>query len=611
MNTIFAFLLSLSTLFGSFSAAAATTDALADKTPAIAAAIEAADAALVEETNDTGSFAHSSPDGVSYADIRYEHYDPEPFYAAADRMQKLAKQGESDAVNALYDELYEEFLYIDSLSVLTMLRSDADIYDEYWSDEYVYMDDIWYACEEALFAAGEAVLNSQCADSFTEHIGQDTADAFREYEPMTEEQLDASDREIELTEDYRALYDTIDDTVFSYEGRNWTLDMLFGFPGEALSQSDYDAYLTVYYGLQEELCRTFAPIYIELIGLWREDARAAGYDSYIDYAYEYLYGRDYTAEDAQRFCDAIKPVAREYYADLYYSDMAYEAGSVAPVFSADELLDLLGAYLPRVDESLLEPWTALTENSLYDMAPVTAGRYDGAYTTMMLYYHSPFLFASLSGDCYDLITMTHEFGHFSDYWFHPQTNIFTQTDNLDLSEIHSNALQALFTAFYGEIYSSGADVAEFINLSNLLESIIDGCLYDEFQRRLFAETEALTPERINAIHTELCAEYGLYDEQDWDSTWVYIAHNFEQPLYYISYAASAMAALQIWDMAQTDYDAAVDVYLNVLGHGAHAEGYFAVLEESGLRPFREEGAVADVCRPVLDRLEALDANYAG
>lgn len=67
-----------------------------------------------------------------------------------------------------------------------------------------------------------------------------------------------------------------------------------------------------------------------------------------------------------------------------------------------------------------------------------------------------------------------------------------------------------------------------------------------------------------------------------------------------------MAALQIWDISQVDPGRAVDVYLDVLRRGSYAEGYTQVIPEVGLTLFTEAGAAEAVCRPVLDRLTALD-----
>ncbi|MBR2716362.1 MAG: hypothetical protein IKD79_01315, partial [Oscillospiraceae bacterium] len=542
---------------------------------------------------------------TDYGDMRYMHYDMEYFSSRADRMCALAEENDAEAVNGLYDELYREMLKVDSLTILAMLRHDADYYNDYWSGEYTYMYAVWDEAWEVFLSACNEVLSSPCARTFTSHIGTDTARVIRSYDGWTRD-AESSSRELELLDEYYALQDTYDQISFTYEGESWNIDKLYGFSGNHLAYWDYDAYWTIYIGIQQAISEAFAPLYIELVGLWTEEARAEGYDSYTPFAYELIYGRDYTPEDAQRFCDEVKPIARKYYEDLYYSDLAFAEDTVSPVLSPSELLDTLGAYLPRIDPALAEPWEQMTEHGLYDLAGEGAGRYDGSYTTNLAYWRSPFLFATLSGDCNDLITVTHEFGHFADYWFSPQTNAVTQTDDLDLSEIHSNALQALFTEFYGEIYDEGADAAEFINLAFLLESVFDGCMFDEFQRRILDDPDGLTPEKINDIYTRVCAEYGLYYDQEWDGSWTYISHNFEQPLYYISYAASAIAALQIWDLAQTDFDAAAAVYVDVLSRGAHDEGYIQVLEECGLRLVTEEGTAADVCRPVLDRLYELD-----
>ena len=610
MNTILSFILSIATLLGGLTSLFSVNGG-AEPVFAPAAQEESLPDSGVKDAFLTKDRlrAATAERAADFSDIEYVHYEPDEFYDNVDLMCELARDGRADDVNTLYDSLYSEFLYIDSLSVLAMLQHDHDFYDAYWAEEYLYTDDLWSLAADAFSSACAEVLTTSCADSFEAHIGKEAADGFRGYTPMTDEEIEAYTRQNEILEEYYELYDSIDDVVYVYDGEDWTLSDLSGSRGDDLAFRDYDAYLSVYSGIQQKLSELFAPLYIELIGLWSETARAAGYDSYTDYAYENTFCRTYTPDDAQAFCDAIKPIAREYYADLYYSDLAFAYDFVRPALTPDELLAALEEYLPRIDERLLEPLNAMEEHGLCDIDTAHSGRYDGAYTTTMLFFHSPFLFATLEDNCYDIATVTHEFGHFCDFWFNPQTDIFNQVDDLDLSEIHSNGLQALFTEYYGEIYDKGADIAEFINLSFLLENIFDGCIYDEFQRRVLDDPDDLTPEKLNEIHREVCAEYGLETGLEWDAGWAYISHNFEQPLYYFSYAASAMAALQIWDIAQTDRERAVSVYLDVLDHGSFREGYMQVLPETGLRLFTEDGAAEDVCRPVLDRLAELDRAY--
>lgn len=611
MQLITTWLLAFSILLGGLLSAPAQDGTLSEEPyePAFRQADEPETAAEPDGAETVAAAEELPVGGVPYAEMAYEHYDPTAFYADADRLCELADDGDAEGVNALYDSLYDRFLYVDTLYCLAMLAHDADIYDDYWADEYAYMDTLWTEMADALSTAAAYALESGAARGFRAHIGYETAASLADYEPMTDEQLDRSDRELELTEEYNTLYDTMGDISCEYRGETWTLEMFGGVRGDNLWRRDYDGYWAVYDGLQQALTTAFAPIYIELAGLWAQDARDAGYDSYADYAYAEIYGRDYTPEDAQAFCDAIKPLAAAYYGDLYYSDLFDEAYSVGRMDTA-ELLAAVETYLPRLDGSLAEAWRCMTENGLYDISVGGAGRYSGSYTTSLSYHGSQFIFMTGEGACMDLGTLTHEFGHFTDFYLHPVPNALTGVASYDLCEIHSNGLEALFETFYPEIFGASAGAAQFADLAFLLENVIDGCMYDEFERRALAEADTLTAERLNELYLELCVEYGLYDSDsvpEHAATWVYIGHLFESPMYYISYAASGFAALQLWDIARTDMDAAVEAYLSVLDAGAYDKGYFAVLGDAGLRSFAEENAAAEVLSPVLTRLEELDA----
>jgi oligoendopeptidase F len=287
--------------------------------------------------------------------------------------------------------------------------------------------------------------------------------------------------------------------------------------------------------------------------------------------------------------------------------MAFAYDEVQPSMDTQTLLDTLAQYVAEVDPSLAEPLEFMTEHGLYSFGSGD-GRVDGAYTVEINYYQSPYIYMYLDGSIYDFLTLSHEFGHYCNAYFCPETDLLGSS-SFDLMEIHSNGLQALMTQWYDQIFTQGADVAEFINLAQMMENIIDGCIQDEFQRRIYDSQEELTAETINRIYTEVFSEYISYEPNQWNNTWLYIPHNFESPLYYISYAASAVAALQIWDLAQTDPQAAADTYMSVLTTDAGENSYTQVLTNNGLRLFSEDGAVSDICQPVLDRMFQLAQNY--
>ena len=542
-------------------------------------------------------------------EIAYEHCGYEEFDAACRELVSLAGRGLAEEAAAQYDRLYEEFLRIDTMTELAGIQHDRDLYDAYWSEEYFRMNGLWSDAWDALAAAGAAVMETDIARAFSDYVGPDMTALFLYYEPAAPGARELLDRKLELQDAYHALMDTAyTDITVEYRGDTWCLDDLYGRRGDRLAMWNYDGYIQVFDLLHRALGEQAAPLYAELVGLLRQEAADNGYDSCADYAYEWVYARDYTPADAQRFCDAVKPLARAYYQDLYYSDLSYDIDRAGPVMDAEALLSALETCAERIDPGLTEPMAELRGRGLYDIAPADTGRYWGAYTTVLLWYDAPFLFITLEGDCIDFITLSHEYGHFCDFYLNPQTNLFTQTDNLDLSEIHSNGLQALCTYFYDEVFTEHADVAVYACLEDVLLNIIDGCLYDEFQRRAMEDGADLTAEGLNTLYTDLCAEYGLEGEWTWDSTWAVIDHNFDRPLYYISYAASGIAAAELWALAGEDFPAAADAYQQILAAGAFDRTYTEVVTAAGLKPLTDPGA-ADACVPLLDRMKDLAGSY--
>lgn len=547
----------------------------------------------------------SAPTGTDWADMTYEHYDPALFYAGLETLREQTEADDTEAVLAQYDTLYTELTYIDSLNVIAGIEFSQNTVDSYWSEENLYCSSLLTETADALSQACRQILESPHGDAFAAHIGAEAADVLREYEPVTDREAALSLREAELTNEY---YETMataqEDAVYYYLGERWTLDKLDGFPGDSLYFDDYEGYLEVYYGLEAAINEQVGPIFLELVTIRAELAEQWGYDSYADYAYENIYGRDYSPADAQALCDAVKKFSAEYYQSLYYSDLWYCYEDPAPAMDADELIDALERTISAFGEDLTTVCSFMTDHGLYCLCEGDNAQ-SGAYTTEIPYYQTPFIYESLAGDCYDFSTLTHEFGHFADAWYHPVSNILTAVGSYDLFEIHSTGLEALFTEQYDTIYSADGDIARFITLGGLFESVLDGCIQDEFQRRVYADPD-MTLEEINQLYRDLYAEYGLYGPMDVDYSWMYISHNFDAPFYYISYAVSSLASIQLWDLAQSDFSAALEQYLSILGQGAYGDGYLTVLENAGLRLFTEEGAAEDICRPLLQTLEQLD-----
>lgn len=573
---------------------------------ALAAAL-ALTAALAAPASAAQAGEESGIEGASWEEMEYVHADPTDFYEGTDELTALAAGEDADAILALYDQLHEQLLWMYTYHKIADIHFNMDVTDEYWSEEDTYSEGLVMDTDDAFCTACNAVMNGPCAQALAEHVGQEAAAYYETYVPATDRESALAERESALINEYYTCLNERSELTYSYAGRDWTEEDLYGAAGGLLYDLDPDGYDQVSEGLAAALNEQVGELYLELVQIRREQAQIWGYDNYAEALYTLFYDRDYTPEDAQALCQAVKPLAREYYDGLYYSELWNMAGDVSPVLDAQEQIEVLGQYVGRIDPALHDVWRMMTQRDLYWLTD-DPDSVDSGFTATIYSYGCPYIYNRMYDDCTDLDNLVHEFGHFADAYLNPETDPVTALGSNDLFEIHSTGLEALFTAYYGEIYDDGADAALFSVLDNLIMYIITGCVHDEFQRRVYAQ-EDLTLDEVNEIYTAVCREYGAPVSEP-DYNWQEVPHNFDNPLYYISYAVSALAALQIWDEAQTDWDGAVETYMDVLGRGAYGDGYMQVLSACGLRLFTEEGAVEEICRPVLDYMQALDDGTA-
>ena len=166
--------------------------------------------------------------------------------------------------------------------------------------------------------------------------------------------------------------------------------------------------------------------------------------------------------------------------------------------------------------------------------------------------------------------------------------------------------QALGSFCYDDIYGADGDSVRTAVLCDLFSTVVDGCIYDEFQREIYARPD-MTLDEISALFADISAQYGVYEPTGVDYFWIYIPHNFSDPLYYISYAASALAVIQIWDAAREDLAAGIGLLKDIMAADKYNGGYVETLEQCGLTPFTEPGAVEAICSPFLEELARMAA----
>lgn len=513
--------------------------------------------------DETGRFA--SADGihadVDYADMTWYIYD------AAELLDKAARLGETaDGKEAadLYDWLMAEYAKVYTLDNLAYIDFYAHPGDETLSDACQQLDSVLNEVNDALCTALSDALDGPAGSALRSYIGEDKATALVGYDEQTDRQREITERVSELTLQYNALI------------------------------MEYLSY--------DEETEKIGALYRELVDLHNEEAQIVGYKDYADYAYEASYGRDFTPDDAAALCEAVKPYARQYFGSLYYNEATYADFSADTDLAERELVGLVTQYMPRVSDDAAKAAAYMEKHGLYFMDSAERVS-DLGFTTTLDQYNAPFIYLALYGDQNDIQSMFHEFGHYYDAYVNPVPDLLLSVGSLDIFEIHSTGMEALSTGWYEDIYGEDADLARIRFLDSALYTVFSGCLFDEFQRVVYADP-SLTPEQISQTFVTIARSYGLRSfGKEFSHYWMQVNHNFESPFYYISYAVSMLASLQIYEMAENDWAAAADFYNDLVSLGAFDYTYCELLDKVGLECFTD-GLPACVSQAVED-MEAL------
>ena len=232
---------------------------------------------------------------------------------------------------------------------------------------------------------------------------------------------------------------------------------------------------------------------------------------------------------------------------------------------AEKLMEIVGKHIGTIDADLDLSFRHMSQVGLYSIDYYT-GRGDG-FTISLPQYNDAAIFMDLVGSDSDLETLVHEFGHYNAN-MHQKQQVLDMGFCQDTSEIHSQGLEVLFLSCADAVYGEENAAVKKLNIVyNLLDSIIQGCLQDEFQQLAYAAAKdhKLTVKELNELACRLYNEYGLETQPGAKEiySWVEIPHTYENPFYYISYATSAVNALDILSISQEDYREAVDTYMRL------------------------------------------------
>ena len=517
---------------------------------------------------------------VRFEDMAYERPDPAAFQALADQMvQMLEESAGYRRIIEKLDILFAQYIYAGTMLTLADIHSCQDLTDEYWAEEYgaclsalteinQTMEDVYLACGASPYA--ERLEREFFGEGFMAEYGEDAESM------LSEEYVRLMEQENELIAEYREL---VAAPVIFWRGEE---QQLFDAFYAAETEEDLNAIYRAYYDKYNPL---LGDLYLRMMEVRKAQAKELGYDSYADMMFDIGFDRDFTIADGHAFIESVKTHLLPVYAR--WMDFERQSELVESYVEEEELYHVLEAVAHGLGGEVAQAHDFMLRNGLCDLA-MSDTKADMSYQTYLDWYDAPFLFANPYGDMDDIITVTHEFGHFAEAYIS-----YGAYRSMDLAEVFSQTMQFLALGKLGDVLGpDGVEDLRLLNLYSTLDTLVWQSAYAEFEERAFA-MEGPTVEKLNALMDEIGNEYGLNEngDPDFGRSWTDITHFFEQPFYVISYPVSACCALEIYERELAD-GSGLDEYLRLVD--SEEIGLVGAAEAAGLQNPVTDARVQDV-----------------
>lgn len=502
---------------------------------------------VVDEVNEEvlSSYINEIEQMALKANEEYENSsNPENYSISPAKEEKLIEL--IKAANAELDKYLTQYYFLQIKSDMDTTNASLQTEQEMIYEDYLnYYDSFAQSLRE--------VASGPYISALSNEYGEIVSEAYYEYEDMTDEELEDSLKIQSLQYEYTQIFN--EDFYYEYEGKQYSLDNFEDAPAEAIPEISANLMLQVSVPAGD--------IFKQLVELNTKRARNEGYDNYMDFAFANIYNRDYTTDDVKKMCKEIRKRCLIYYmlCEKYINEMApYDPGAV---FNDDtRVFEMLLPYMRDFDSEMGDVMQHMLDCNLYDLKP-SETKVDRGYTGGLGVYGDAFIFDSPYMSSLDFATYIHEFGHYN-AMYHEKTDLGISVDNIDVSEVHSQALQLLMGPYFEDMISEEeGKYLLSLELYDMIRTIYQSCFVVEFEMYVYENPKESVTD-WNREYMRIMRDYGFTPYGDDEcAQWVTISHLFYQPGYYISYATSALEALNLYVESLEDYNLAKEKYLQI------------------------------------------------
>ncbi len=424
------------------------------------------------------------------------------------------------------------------------------------------------------------------------------------YSFSSEVSQDAYLQYMEMCQRIYAAADSVGRTVFFEDWTEADVAMMLAYSGEVAElNKENDDILLAYRALGEgELETETGKLFLKMAENNNRIAKTFGYDNYMEYAYALNYARDYTVEEAEQ----VRTYIKQYLVPLCQT--AVESFlELQQNLTLGEMLRMEKFLLRDADianETAFHQYIAsypsefsIRMNTLFDgehAIVIPSGNetaYKGAFTVYLEDYDTPLCYFGRGYQ--SVLTYAHEMGHFLSAYYSAEQSV-----PLDVAELQSQGNEVMYLAYLLDGSFDSDYVCAIVNYSlySLLADIISTAVIDEFELAVYGNPN-LSSDELDALMEQIVDSYGgaeWYGEYIGDavSYWKYVV--IESPAYYISYAMSGIAALELLGVAVDNYAAGQQAYQTAVTDAATLGSFKQTLQRMGLSEPFEEAAYSEI-----------------
>ena len=483
----------------------------------------------------TGQVEDTLPD-YHFSKLEYNRPDVQEVLTAQEACKTAAQSGDWEQLSGAVTEYLELYARFDTMLQLATIHYSLDLTDSAWEEEYNYCSEQMVTVDLGGRHLGYFLAATEFVDQLEgeEYFGKNGLLYYKGENYLTEEVAQLLQEESSLQNQYYVLT-------------------------EGVSAPD---------GVSLE---ALGELLVQLVKLRQRIATAAGFDSYGDFAYDYLYHRDYSTDQIRTYLDQV----RNEVVPVLNSVGSYAPGSKSP--ASGSTFKYVKELSQNAGGTIAEAFELLETGELYDLSYADTKMVAG-FTTYLLSYDVPYVFLNpLGGGA--AVGFTHEFGHFCDGYVSGG-----RRPNVDTAEVYSQGMEYL-SMFYADGTQNASEAYALLRIYAL------GAANADFELRLYElPEEEVTAENIVKLYAQVGTEwklsyFGSFSKQGLLMT----LHFYLSPMYMLSYSISCDTALQLYELEVQEAGAGLQCYEKLLA--SDQVQLLSLIGEAGLRSPFEPGAI--------------------